>query len=302
MADEVHSLRTGSDDESLLFQQILAQVENRHAGHQGVFVVTPGGKCLSSAAGFADATKVRGALDSGLTQWNQLSETERMGGLPLDEFKTARADAQYPESGLVLCVTARDVGQSPGENRSDRWSRSFIWFNQAEMKSLLPANATPAAVQPWPNALELRVARFALLDKGLVDGFTHPFSVDEVLKTEFISKVTAFSENTIELSISGETLTDAADARPFFDRNRVFNRPLGRRGVATRILGTATFDLADGRFTKFEMVAIGTRMGGAFFGRSEDDWSPSPRGFSFALGTGRPEDRIAAEFIDQYGW
>ncbi len=302
VADEVHSLRTGTDDEARLFQGVLAQVEHQHAGHQGVFVITPGGKCLASAVGYDNPKNVRKALGEGLARWNQMTRAERSGGLLLDAFTTSRSSKKYPEDGLVLRVTSRDVGQVPGQNRSDRWSRSFVWFKQPEAISLVPNDRVPGSTTAWPKALALWLARFALLDKGQVDGFTHPFSAAEVRKADLISTVIAVSGNSIELSFTGQTVTEAADAAPFFDRGKVFAKPYERRGVSTLVQGNATFDLAQGRFTKFEMLAIGMRRGGAYVGRPDDDWLPAPRGFSFTLGTGNPDERIVAEFIDQYGW
>lgn len=302
MADEVHSLRTGTDDESRLFQRIFVQGERNHAGHQGVFVMTPGGKLLTSATGYDNPDHIRLALEQGLQAWKRMSKSERLEGERLDAFTSQRAEGRYPTDGLVLRVISRDLKGAPFAPRSERWSRTFLWFTRTEARSLVPAELQSGMKCDWPKALALRVAQFALLDKGEVDGYTHPFAKEAVKEVHLQSEILSVKGDTMRLRITGETRTETADAPPFFDRDRSFRTAPTRRGLAMTLLGTATFNKGTGRFTQFEMVALGLREGGAFVGRAEEDWSPALYGFSFTLGKETPAEQIAPEFFDQYGW
>ena len=64
----------------------------------------------------------------------------------------------------------------------------------------------------------------------------------------------------------------------------------GRRehGLAMRLLGKATFDLAQGRFLTFELVAVGSRWGGTQLNGRKGDTDAAPIGILFTLAADSP--------------
>jgi hypothetical protein len=72
----------------------------------------------------------------------------------------------------------------------------------------------------------------------------------------------------------------------------------GRRehGLAMRLLGKATFDLAKGRFLTFELVAVGSRWGGTQLNGRRGDLDAAPIGILFTLAAGSPCERVAPAF------
>jgi hypothetical protein len=64
--------------------------------------------------------------------------------------------------------------------------------------------------------------------------------------------------------------------------------------------GRATFDLESGRFTKFELVATGTRTGRTRYNNRDDDPGPAPIGVAFVLAGDTPQDRVPPSFLYAY--
>ena len=69
-----------------------------------------------------------------------------------------------------------------------------------------------------------------------------------------------------------------------------------------RLLGKATFDIQSGRFTAFELVAIGPRWGKGNCNLRHDDPGPAAMGVVFTLAGDTPADRIPPANIARYGW
>ena len=303
VADELHDLRTGTSKEAEFFQDIFQQKE-KHPGHQGVFLATPSGRLLASSTCY-EAEKVKALLRDGLEKWNKLSTEERLqpNGDLLGESVGDRASDFYPEDGLVLRVTVRDLpADKLTASRNPRWHRYYVWFNRAEVDSMLPQRVEAGQTRVVPNELSTRIATLALLDKGRVDGFTRPFRDADVVGAKLIFTVVEADEFTVRLEISGITATKTRDAQAFISNMPKYEDIPQYRGVKTSILGKATFDRDSRRFVEFQMIATGTRVGGAYVGRAPDDWGQSPIGFSFALGQSSPAERIAPEFPGRYPW
>jgi hypothetical protein len=73
------------------------------------------------------------------------------------------------------------------------------------------------------------------------------------------------------------------------------------RGVQSQLLGDATWDGDEQRFTRFELVAVGVRWGASPFNGRKDDPGPAPFGVVFGLAPADvPSSRVAPAFIDVY--
>jgi hypothetical protein len=307
-ADEVGRLQHGHDAESALFREFC---EHGHYGgrtapsdtRQGIYAIAPSGAFLASCNS-RDPRVVARMLQDALAAWQALPAERRL----LDPERLAaiqrveRFERHYPEAGLSLRVTTRDL---PSERRARGWhARAFnhdnLWFRADEARRFLPVQPAVGAVHPVPAALVERIVRLNLVDN--VRGQTSPFRRQDVELARLESEVVDTDGDRIGLRFSGETRAVQKGRWPvqgFGDADRVTEQ---ERGFATTLSGTATFDLATGRFVAFELLATGTRWGGTQFNSRDRDLAPGPIAVAFTLATGDVADRVAPAFHWEYGW
>lgn len=303
-ADEVWSLQHGQGVESKLFRTIAEQ--GHYAGRskpsntrQGIYAAAPSGALLASINS-RDAGEVAGMLERALERWRELEPAERR----LAELPAADAqgwETRYPEDGLVLRVVTRDVEREtlPKGWRATAWNQDYAWFTRDEVSSLVPS-ARVGAERDWPTALASRLARCHFLDD--VRGQVIPYEADEVERAQLESKVTAVDGERLELALRGRTHTSAKGRWPVngFEDSR---EPAQQtRGFEAELVGRATFDRGAGRFTRFELVAVGTRWGGTQFNGRGDDLEPAPMGVSLSLAGTTPAERVVPAQVKEYGW
>lgn len=303
VADELHSLRTGKTSEAAFFQTIFSQTQ-KHPGHQGVFLATPSGRLLASSTCY-EPEQVIELLNGGLIAWNELTTEQRLEPKSdlIGKAAGERAEDYYPDDGLVLRVTSRDLPATALDSvRNSRWHRYYLWFNAEEVQSMLPKEFEKGQQKVPPKNLSTRIAALALLDKGKIDGFTRAFRDSDVENAELTFSVIDATDQNVRFQIRGSTATRTADEKAFTANMPKFEDIPQYRGVKTKLLGFAILDQASGRFSEFRMIAAGTRFGGAFVGREPDDWGEHPIGFSFELGGLEPAERVAPEFPERYPW
>src|SRR6185436_13026474 len=64
---------------------------------------------------------------------------------------------KYPEDGLVLVVTTRDLPRDgDAASCSSDWNRDFAWFRKDEARAFLPADPVAGAQQIVPGDLVSR--------------------------------------------------------------------------------------------------------------------------------------------------
>lgn len=301
VAEELHRLRKGTDPESLFFQKVFDQ-KQEHPGHQGVFVCTASGDLLASCVTWEGDT-VEATLRRAIEAWERRTDDHSPTEPPAEPLAASpthpdRIEYAFPDDGLAIRVTGRDLGSASSDQR---WNRSFVWFNREELQSMLPP-ATVGAQRDVPRDLAVRLASLAFLDKGNVDGFTKPFVPADVEEVHVTFETVRTDDDNAYVVIRGQTATRTRDGQPAYGLRARFERVPDARGVNTELLGTATFDRESRRISQLEMVALGERFGGAHVGRPPGDWGPSPIGFSIRLSDGSPAERIAPEFPDRYPW
>ncbi len=198
-----------------------------------------------------------------------------------------RPERFYPENGLVLYVTSRDMPRDPqkpnptaGTWRELAWNQDYAWFTKDEAKQFLPAQPQVGKKQELPVPILHRIACAHLVDN--VRGQTAPFEERQVKKARLTTEVTAVDGNVVTLRLAGETRTEAEGFR--------------RHGLDMRLLGKATYDLTKERFLTFEMVALGTRWGGTQNNSRRGDLDEAPIGLLFTLAGDSPCERIAPAF------
>lgn len=292
-ADEVYrmqNLQTGTDPECRLFQKFAEKGHYRRPGgsRQGTYCVSPSGVLLGSMNS-NDPTRIADLLEQSLAKWATLPREERL--LPTDPQKQLadikRPERHYPDGGLVLNVTSRDMPREKAAPTPARarwrefaWNQDFAWFTKAEARQFFPPEAKVGAKQDLPVALLHRIACAHLIDN--VRGQTSPFEESQVKKARLTTEVTAVDGDIISLRLEGETRAAMEDRY--------------EHGLDMRLLGNATFDRSTGRFRAFELVAVGTRWGRTQLNGRRNDTDPAPIGILFTLAEDTACERVAPAF------
>jgi hypothetical protein len=303
-ADEVGRLQRQKDPECLLFQRIAEQ--GHFAGRtepsdtrQGIYATTADGRLLASI-NTRSPRAMAGMLRQALERWETLAAEPA----PVEAADTPREvwrwERLYPEDGLALRVVTRDVDREDGPDdwRAHAWNLDHAWFRREEVQALVPAQDEVGAGATWPAELVIRLVRCHLVDS--VRGQVPAFEAADVERAALVSTITAVEGPRVELAITGST---RAAVRGEWHVNGFSDAPAEhRRGYEAELLGQATFDRQQGRFTAFELVAAGTRWGGTRFNGRGDDLEPAPMAVSLTLGGDTPADRVAPALVWVYGW
>jgi hypothetical protein len=125
-----------------------------------------------------------------------------------------------------------------------------------------------------------RIACAHLIDN--VRGQTSPFQENQVKKARLYTEVTKVEGDVVSLRLEGETRTEMEGRR--------------EHGLDMRLLGNATFDLAQGRFLTFELVAFGSRWGSTQLNGRRGDTDLAPIGILFTLAADSPCEHVAPAF------
>ena len=292
VADEVYRLQTGEDAECRAFQGFC---EDGHYGgrvaptrtRQGVYAITPGGALLASVNTRSDERMAK-MLREALAKWAEIPPERRVLPDQLRQRLAAvrRFEDRYPENGLVLAETVRDLGREVRVDdwRTRAWNEDQVWFTAAEARSMVPADPRVGARHEIPARLVARLARLHLLDT--VRGQTPPMPKSALVEHWLTAHVVGVDDQGVQLVFRGRTHTE-------------HERSAGARGVAVDLRGHASWDRAAARFRAFELLAIGERFGASRFNERRDDLDRSRIGFAFRLApAGHP--RVAPAFWSSY--
>ncbi len=228
-------------------------------------------------------------MQQGLEAWRRLTADERRLTADSEIKPSHRWEDSYPSKGLVLTMITRDLPAQcdPHQPCEVKWNQDQVWFSRAEARRWLPAEPQPGDKHALPADLVERLARFHLVDT--VKGQSATFSRRGVDGSAITAEVTDRDGARVKLKISGRTqgVTGAGWWRE------------SSNGVVSHLLGTATFDLEQGAFTEFEMVALGRRWGNTRLNGRRRDPDQGPLGFVFKLAP-RGAVPVAPAFIAAY--
>lgn len=307
VAENCSPLQVQQDAKGEFFRKVAEQ--GHYAGRtvpsatrQGQYACTPDGTLLASI-NTREAEKLLGMLDQALQRWQAL-------GSPTEPIPESYAPdprfpglSLYPHDGLVLRVYSRDLPRAvdtrPADWRVRAVNYDFAWFTRDEMLSLLPPRPHEGQryAVPWP--VVRRLARFHLLDN--VRGETPAWKEDEVRAAAMMIEVVAVEPPLVHLRLDGTVLNVARGTwavRPFYEKY-----PDMERGYHCRLYGCLTFDQAQQRFVRFDVLAVGDRWGGTEHNVRWDDLDPAPLGIAFELSGDVPQERIPphANLWDYFG-
>jgi hypothetical protein len=308
------SLEEGTSLESRLVQKIKKQC-NDLATYQGVFLATSNGLLLAgSHEDMHDPRKVEKLMRAGLEKWGKLSAAERL--MSKEEFARAVAElgevdgkSQFPQDGLVLRVTHRDLPRSPKPSSSpgrNAYNQDFAWFRKGEARAFLPEQPIKGARGEVRRDLVERLACFHFVD--LVRGHTASFPQQAVERAELTAEVIDRQGNLVSLGYKGRTRTSEVHDGVHIEGKWNAKGPgipePQTRGIDARLEGQAVYDLKTERFVSFEMLVLSDRWGGnAYNGRlDERDFGPAPMGIVLQLAGDSAADRVPPLFFKSYGW
>jgi hypothetical protein len=289
-ADEVYrlqNLKTGVDPECRLFQKFSEIGHYRQPGatRQGTYCVTPSGMLLGSINS-NDPKRIADLLQKSLAKWETLKRDERL--LNTDPKKqqadVKRPERFFPEDGLVLNVTSRDLPADAKAVKKEwqlhAWNQDFAWFTKNEAASFLPAAAKVGDKLDVPGPIFHRIVCAHLVDN--VRGQTSPFDESQIKKARLSVGVTAVEGQVVTLRLEGESLTNRESPR--------------KHGLDMRLVGKATYDLSKARFSTFELIALGTRWGGTQLNGRFGSTATEPIGIMLSLASDSPCERVAPAF------
>jgi len=275
------------DEDALLFRKFAKQrtlkASNR-GGAQGHYAVAPSGELLAASSSSNYKVLVE-MMKQGLAKWATLPREKRLLPKPPDPKAAEnwrRKEELYPDDGLVLRVVARD-------QKRERWPDSnldYAWFRKDEARALLPVKPKKDAKHDVPRELVQRLACFHLLDNVHALNYTF-FPKEAIEKARLTSTVIQIKGDLVSLSFDGETRASLVSPKKI--------------GYEPKLLGRATFNLKEQKFSSFELLAVGLRWG---LGNCNQRHNPAPAlmGIVFTLAGDSQAERLPPAFISRYGW
>ncbi len=279
----------------------------------GVYALAPSGMPLGEVNATPrgpDGDAIRKLLVAARAKYRKLSRAERLlsGSPPASvgqwRWQDVAPRKQVPPDTVALRVYTRDLPRDPlpGRNQTyaiGSWNSGFAWLERAE--TILPEALTPGAENAVPSWMVRRVARYHLVDNVL--GRTLPYADDDIERAEMTARVTRVDGPRVHLRLRGRT---RAVARGRWRLCESHTRPSrAERGYESQLYGWVTWNRSSKRFTRFDLVAVGTRWGSTSGNRRyvaeypplTDDRAPSPMGVAFQLFDGQLEDAVPPYFL-----
>ena len=294
-ADEVYRLQTDDDADCRFFRRAVRGREEPSGGTmQGTYVFAPSGLLLGRLNS-NNPEHVLAMMEAALEKWKGLDQSERRLGSDVNLTAEHRWEQSYPQGGLVLMRTARDlpVSLDPGDERAVQHNRDPVWLTREEALGWVPAEIGVGARRQVDSFIVERLARFHLVDN--VRGQTIPYAASEV-KGKLTSEVVRIEGDVVSLRISG--WTEGVALGPWLMGENYW-KP-GREdphSITTEVLGNVRFDRKLGEFVSFDVVVLGVREGRTINnGRRETTEAP----IGFAMEIAPVGYRIAPTFINMY--
>ena len=301
LADNCSRSASQADAKGDFFRHVAEQ--GHYAGRskptgtrQGLYVCTAGGHLLSSL-NTRDPDKLLEALHQALEAWRHHAATAP--DVPGDYASAREYQWPFPEAGLVLKVTARDLPRAGDDAVDERYNHDFMWLTKAEKEALIPADPQTGQTQQLPGFLVLRMARFHLAD--YVRGEVPRWRPEDVEQAEMTSSVERVDEEQVVMELRGEVRCVGAasnDVNPF--SGQVVDM---ERGIAVRLLGKLRCDRRRRIFERFDLLATGVRWGATTYNGRFEDLGPAPIGFAFELASNALIERTPPQSIrlDYFG-
>ncbi len=291
VAENSSALERQPDDKGEFFRHVA---EQGHYGgrtfptstRQGSYAFRADGTFLASVNS-TDPEKMAGMMREALDRFARPGELGAPS--PAQLVDTRPEDEGYPEDGLVLVATVRDLPRPADQPPADdKWNLDYVWMRRDEARALVSEPAEVGARREWPKPVVRRLARFHLRDYVRGEPFNWP---DEAIRhAEVASEIVAIDGDTVRLALAGAVRLEAEVewVAPEDGETKRYDN-----GFVVELRGEATWDRAREAFTAFELVAAGERWGTNQYNFRYNDLGPAPIGISFDLAGSTPSDRTA---------
>lgn len=293
VAENVSELQSSEDEKGKFFRDVAVQgrMKGRSrpgVSHQGIYALTPGGKTLASGNPL-EANATLTLLRDALQQW-QRQEPRVDESL---QFAPESDDHGYPEDGLVLRMTARDLPRGNGSSMPNgqaryagSWNHDFVWLTRKDVRSLLPVPMTVGATRDVPQPLLRRLARFHLRD--IVRGEPWVWGPKAVKHVRLCAEVVKRDGDHLTLRYAGDVVL--GEHVEFRDSHQPIDWAFDNV-LDAAITGEAIWNDETETFELFDLLVAGQRSGAHRYNGRTSDPGPGPIGFSFELAADSPWER-----------
>ena len=299
--DEVWRLQRHPDRECQFFREQVAGRRTPIGGSwQGLYIFSPSGKLLARQ-NTLQADKALQLMDRGLEAWSALSPEEKKPADPGLYQPQHRWELFYPDNGLVLTSTSRDLPEGIEEpQKRGRWNRDHIWFHESELSGWIPEKLEVGESTPLPKILAMRLARFHVVDN--ISGQEGPFSDQDIEKADVSIEIVRVDGDRVHLLMTGEFVTKSDGVYKLGETDWK-HFPSRTRGVNARMHGVAIWNSANQKFEHCEAVLSGTVWGGSGLNgrRGVTESNPAKVAWWIELSGDQPADRLPPAFVDVYG-
>lgn len=208
----------------------------------------------------------------------------------------------YPLDDACKLHSEKPRGWYTHYGNRKNWNVDRIWLPAAA--ELVPANPKAGEVFPLPERVARLLARFHFIDSVHEAGM--PFGAADVKRFDLSAEVVGVTSAAVEMRLRGETRCVAEGVWQAAAR---VAPELQERGVSVWIEGWLSYDRARRRFTRFDLLAAGTRWGASPGNRRVDverapfteNRAPARIGFAFRLSPSGPADSLPPAALGRLG-
>lgn len=302
---EVVVLESGKGVGSEVFRKVL---EKGHfvngVTRQGVYLITPAGELLASG-NFQDPTATAAMMETALQKYKAMQKSSRLPKTPLVKKSegSERISPMYPMGGLVLDVSLRKLFKNPPRTQQEKyrnveWNQDHAWFRKQEILRWIPKVHRAGEQIPLPTEHVQRIARFHTIDT--IRALAAPYPAEAVKNASLMARIKSVDKEILHLELDGELYLHQTNL-PIVARSKDLAFPVpqkSERSYKAKMIGRATFDTTQQKFTNFELVALGEKTGGIRI-TLED---PTTMGVAFTIAGNTVIDKVEPRYLSEYDW
>lgn len=298
VAIDINYLIHQEDSEGEFFRHIAEQ--GHYAGktkpsrtRQGLYITGVDGNLVDSLNS-TRAETVLGLIKRGIAKW----EKKGTAGKVLLDSNTpdARHALKFPEGGMILRETMRDLPKASEEKRDlDRHNFDHVWLTADQKTSFVPKSFEPGYSWELPKPLVKSLATYHMIDQ--VHGESFAFSMKHNQTAELSGKIVSVDGDKVTVQLTGKV----KNVKPATGALNPYNGRRVDKDITSdlKVCGWLVYDKSKNDFDSFRMLAAGQRSGGDVYNFRWKDPGPSPIGFAFEMVEDIPSNRVRPKYIDR---